>query len=71
MKFSISKLEGFFQSETCIVSVNDVGVLQYLIVPDKRGKKLYLVVKTELIGQSSLKVHVGTYMTVIKLKIRL
>ena len=56
LKFFLSKLEGFVTSETCSVSMNDIGVIQYIILSDKRNRKLHLCVKTELIGHSSLKV---------------
>ena len=39
------------------MSVEDVGLAQYLVVCDKKNRKLYLRVKTELLGQMSLKVR--------------
>lgn len=52
-------LENFERCQGCVVSLDRVGIPQSMLVEDYEGRPLRLMVMTEVIGGSALKVGLG------------
>ena len=62
--FTVTKLEGFVKCEECTVTSEDANVIRKLVVMDTKNRPLTLIVITELLGGSALKVCVCVCMCV-------